>query len=119
MGPKVKKASGTCSECLATRKLHSGGLVHLHGHRGDTCPGSNCPPLERMTGPSGQVCGGPSPTQLPAHSDGGVVMAQNVVDSDADGSGRDMVRHVTHGPILSNICKGQREPFPQPLKSTL
>ena len=119
MGPKVKKASGTCKECLATRKLHSGGLVHLHGHRGDTCPGSNCPPLERMPGASGQVSGGPPPTQLPAHSDGRVDMARHVVDSDADGSGIDMVRHVTHGPLLRHICKGAREACAQALTSTL
>src|SRR6218665_3492045 len=106
MGPKVKKASGTCKECLATRKLHSGGLVHLHGHRGDTCPGSNCPPLERMPGASGQVSGGAPPTELPAHSDGRVDMSRHVVDSDADGSGIYMVRHVTHGPLLRHICKG-------------
>src|SRR6218665_3250693 len=118
MGPKVKKASGTCKECLATRKLHSGGLVHLHGHRGDTCPGSNCPPLERMAGSSGQVSGGPSPTQLPAHSDGSVVIARNLLDSDADGGGKDMVRHVAHGPLPRHICKGARGACAQALTST-
>src|SRR6218665_3770247 len=114
MGPKVKKTSGTCRECLATRKLHLGGLVHLHGHQGLQLPAAG-----KMAGANGQVSGGPSPTQLPAHSDGRVDMARNVVDSSADGNGIDMVWHVTHGPLLRHICKGTREACAQALTSTL
>src|SRR6218665_1663752 len=38
---KQSKPFVTCSLCLATRRLHSGGtLLHLHGHREEPCKSS-------------------------------------------------------------------------------
>src|SRR6218665_860734 len=53
---KQPKPFGTCSLCLATRRLHSrGSLLHLHGHRAEPCKGSNRPPLEQTARSGGDV----------------------------------------------------------------
>src|SRR6218665_2088146 len=42
----AKKAKGICSVCHNIWKLHqSDGMVYRHGHRDDSCLGSNRPPL--------------------------------------------------------------------------
>src|SRR6218665_2213612 len=53
---KQPKSFSTCSLCIATRSLHSGGsLLHLHGHRAEPCKGSNRPPLEQTARSGGDV----------------------------------------------------------------
>ena len=44
------KSSGQCSVCKATRQLHlRDGLIHVHGPRNNSYPGSNKPPLETLS----------------------------------------------------------------------
>ena len=46
LSQKAKKKNGTCSVCLKVRQLkEKDGTVHLHGHTGDRCGGSNKLPL--------------------------------------------------------------------------
>src|SRR6218665_3015901 len=101
---KPPKPFGTCSHCLATRRLHSGGsLVHLHGHREEPCEGSNCPPLEHTARSGGDT--GPLLDPAP------------VCGSSADYVS---VNHPeTNGPLLRHICKGARPACSQALTSTL
>ena len=71
------KAQGTCSVCHTLHYLHlKDGCVHVHGERGNRCPGSNQPPLsasQALTASATNVClqpggGGPPQSDRPSGS---------------------------------------------------
>src|SRR6218665_2979111 len=113
--PKQPKPKGTCRHCLETRKLHSGGLLHLHGPRATRCVGSNRPSREHGGGtmiPTRDI-GGEDDLTPRGNSD----VAPNGVSNVANGE--QLAHPAYRGPLLKHICRGARSACARALASVL
>src|SRR6218665_2633426 len=105
--PKQPKPKGTCSHCLETIKLHSGGLLYLHGPRATRCVGSNLPSLEHGGGTMIQTRDIGGEDDLTPRGDSNV--APDGVSNVANG---EQLAHPPYrGPMLKHICRGARPAF--------
>src|SRR6218665_3846179 len=102
--PKQPKSKGTCSHCFETRKLHSGGLLHLHGPRATRCMGSNLPSLEHGGGTMIQTRDIGGEDDLAPRGDSHVALSgvSNVEN------GEQLAHPPYRGPMLKHICRGAR-----------
>src|SRR6218665_780341 len=113
--PKQPKPKGTCSHCLETGKLHSGGLLHLHGPRATRCVGSNRPSLEHGGGTIIQTRDIGGEDDLTPRGDSHV--APSGVSNVANG---EQLAHPPYrGPMLKHICRGARPACARALASVL
>src|SRR6218665_3088766 len=131
--PKQPKPKGTCSHCLETGKLHSGGLLHLHGPRATRCAGSNRPSLEHGGGTIIQTrdIGGEEEPKGPCLcSEGHMRKSQlhltlrgnsHVAPSGVSNvvNGEQLAHPPYRGPLLKHICRGSRPACARALASVL
>src|SRR6218665_1563531 len=122
---KTTNEKGNCCHCLASRKLYGkDGLVRLHGHRDDPCPGSSRPALQACDGDgtpqAKQALDGSHGVGSVDHSRTRGDILDGVPDTvalETDGAG---VSHPTGlESTPKHVCKGARPACAQALTTTL